>query len=72
MEYFVTCRIDDEKGYSVPYKIILYSDIKNDEENRSFLYQDLYNQLRIKIQNDKDSIDFKYFHIESIEKINYK
>jgi len=70
MRYFVQGRIDDKKGYNVPFSIVLSSDVKKStDQNRSIdpLYEDIYYELRKEIQSDERNIDFKYFHIESIK-----
>ena len=42
---------------------------RSDDENRSIdpLFEDIYRQLKKEIQSDDRNIDFKYFHILSIE-----
>ena len=75
MMYFVQGRIDDKKGYNVPFSIVLFSDVKKSEnENRTIgpLYEDIYHQLKKEIQSDERNIDFKHFYIESIEEMPKK
>ena len=70
MMYFVQGRINDKKGYNVPFSIVLFSDVKKSkDENRTIdpLYEDIYHQLKKEIQSDDRNIDFKQFHIESIK-----
>jgi len=75
MRYLVQGRIDDKKGYNRPFKIILFSDVKRSDDLNRFidpLEDDIYQQLKKEIQSDDRNIDFKYFHIESIEECPIK
>ena|GEM_PF-5351867 len=75
MRYHVKGRIDDQNGYNVPFQIILFSDVKSiNDKNRSVdpLHEDIYYKLKKEIESDYRNIDFKYFHIESIEEAPIK
>jgi len=72
MRYFVQGRIDDQKGYNVPFQIVLFSDAKRNDDGPDPLFEDIFRQLKKEIQSDDRNIDFKYFNILSIEESSIK
>jgi len=52
MRYFIQGRIDDKKGYNVPFSIVLYSDAKRNDKGPEPLFEDIYHQLKKEIQSD--------------------